>query len=696
MRGMKSIDYKEKVKIRIAQLTEEINRHRELYHSLDTPEISDQAYDSLFEELEKLESEFPEFKAEASPTQKVGAVVLENFQKIQHAYPQWSFDDVFESKGLQAWCERVKKNLGKEGYTEDPSFACELKIDGLKVILTYKEGILATGATRGDGVIGEDITENIRVIKGVPQKLNKPVDIIIVGEAWLGRDYFVALNKTREQEGKPVFANPRNAAAGSLRQLDTSVTKGRNLQVFFYEIDELVENGERKNIETQKQVLNTLEDLGIPTNPHQVIAKNVAEIEEYYQEWSQKKPDVSYDLDGIVIKVNEREYQKVLGYTGKAPRFGVAYKFPAEQATSVLETIHWQVGRTGALTPVATITPTRIAGTVVSRATLHNPDEIERLDIRLGDTVIFQKAGDIIPEVVSVVKALRPSSAKKIPVPKECPVCHFPVKRGETLDDESVSVYCTNGECPARVVAGLRHAVSRKALNIPGMGGKTGEQLLASGLVHDLGDLYLLTKEKILFLERFADKSAENLMTSITAARQVAAERLLFAFGTRFVGEETAGLLVAYLQSQGSYQGEVNPESFLKILKNVSQAEWESIDGVGIRIAESVFAWAHAETTENIFEKLEKGGVRIVWPTLRNTTTGAFVGETWVLTGELARFTRAEATAIIKENGGSVSGSVSKKTSFVLVGKDPGSKAAKATSLGVPLVTENEFQARIK
>ncbi len=677
------------------QLTTEINRHRELYHSLDAPEISDAAYDSLFTELEKLETEFPELKEAGSPTNAVGGVILEKFQKVAHQHPQWSFDDVFDYEGLWAWCERGKKNLAKEGYTETPTYVCELKIDGLKVILTYKAGILVTGATRGDGVVGEDITENLRVVKSIPKKLSLPVDLIVVGEAWLGNESFARLNEERANAGLPLFANPRNAAAGSLRQLDTRVTKSRNLEVFFYEIDDLVKEGERQEIATQEEVLATLTDLGIPINPHQERADTVEEIEAYYQKWSNQKTSVPYDLDGVVIKVRERHLQKALGYTGKAPRFGVAYKFPAEQATSVLEAIQWQVGRTGALTPVATITPTQIAGTVVSRATLHNFDEITRLDVRLGDTLIVQKAGDIIPEVVEVVAALRPPKAKKISAPTECPVCHFPVARGTTLDDESASLYCTNAVCPARVAAGIKHAVSRKALNIPGLGTKTGQQLLESGLVRDIGDLYLLTKDALLKVERFAEKSAENLMDAIAGAKVVAAERLLFAFGIRFVGNETAELLALFLQKKLSASGEDHPLVFLKALQAVTKAEWEAIDGVGIRMAESVFTWAKATETRNIFEKLEKAGVRVLWPVLKKASGGIFSGETWVLTGELSGFTREEATAIIKENGGNVSSSVSKKTSFVLVGADPGSKAKKAEILGVPMVTEAQFQERI-
>lgn len=695
MSVMKNSERREKTQLRITKLIEEINRHRELYHTLDAPEISDQAYDSLFKELETLEKEFPDLQTADSPTQKVGGVILKKFRKVTHRHPQWSFDDAFDFAGLQAWSERGKKILRKAGLTEIPSYVCELKIDGLKVILTYKKGVLVSGATRGDGVVGEDITENLLVVKSIPKKLTRPVDIIVVGEAWLRHDTFLRLNEERAKVGQAVFANPRNAAAGSLRQLDTRITKSRNLEVFFYEIDELVEGEKLQEIPTQEEVLKILEALGIPVNPHQGHAKNTEDIEVYYRQWITHKESVPYDLDGVVIKVNERPLQKALGYTGKAPRFGIAYKFPAEQATSVLESLHWQVGRTGALTPVATIMPTRIAGTVVSRATLHNYDEITRLDVRLGDTLIVQKAGDIIPEVVEVVTALRPSKAKKILEPKACPVCGSSVARRTTLDDETASLYCTNDNCPARVAAGLRHAVSRKALNIPGLGGKTGEQFLASGLVNDLGDLYLLTKEEILNLERFAEKSADNVIAAIKSAKQVPAERLLFAFGIRFIGEETANLLITYLQAMKGYEGEQKPLAFLEAFQSVSQQEWETIDGVGVRVAESITAWAHNPESKVVFKKLDKAGVQIMWPAVKEESKNIFLGETWVLTGELNNFTRDKATAIIKGNGGSVSGSVSKKTSFVLVGNDPGSKAKKADALGVPLVTEAQFQKRL-
>lgn len=688
------MDAEVQAKKRITELTKEINRHRELYHTLDTPEISDQAYDSLVRELEDLEKQFPTLALRESPTNKVGAVVLEKFRKITHRHPQWSFDDVFSAEGLEAWCQRGKKILEKEGYTETPSYVCELKIDGLKVILTYKKGVFVSGATRGDGVVGEDITENLLVLESFPKKLKEEVDCIAVGEAWLHQDTFLALNREREKNGEPLFANPRNAAAGSLRQLDTSVTKKRKLEVFLYEIDELQKNGQKEEIATQQEVVQKLKSLGFPINENQVVAKNTKEIEAYYQAWAAKKDSVPYDLDGIVIKVNERHLQKVLGYTGKSPRFGVAYKFPAVQTTSILQAVHWQVGRTGALTPVASITPTKIAGTTVSRASLHNYDEIERLDVRIGDTVIIQKAGDIIPEVVEVVTALRPKKNKKITEPTNCPVCHSSVARGETLNDETASIYCTNGVCPARITAGLTHAVSRKALNIPGFGGKTGGQLLTSGLVQDIGDLYLLTKEEVLALPRFAEKSTENLIQAIAEAKAVPASRLLFALGIRFVGEETAILITDFVQKNYAPTENQKPTDFFTLLEQVSMSEWESINGVGIRVAESIVTWFDTKANQKIFEKLEKAGVQVLWAAPKKRTT-LFSGETWVLTGELDSFTREEASDIIKENGGTVAGSVSGKTTYVLVGKDPGSKAKKARDLGIPTVSEAQFQQRL-
>ncbi len=676
---------------RAQNLATEILRHQTLYHTHDAPEISDEAYDSLVTELAQLKEIYPALQEEYLTTARVGSVVLEAFQKVTHRQKQWSFDDVFDDNELASWMKKNQKILEKLRAPQEVSYVCELKIDGLKIIVTYSQGKLVRAATRGDGAVGEDITENIRAVESIPKTLSRPVDVIVVGEAWLSRDQLVKINEQRSKAGQTTFANPRNAAAGSLRQLDTAVTRSRNLEVFFYEIDELTqEGGEGEEFVSQQEVLQRIQALGLPTNPHQTLCYTEQDIERYYQHWASERSKVLYDLDGIVIKINERATQKLLGYTAKAPRFGVAYKFPAEQATSVLREVTWQVGRTGALTPVANIVPTRIAGTVVSRATLHNPDEITRLGVCLGDTLVIQKAGDIIPEVVSVVLGLRSGNETPISIPKKCPVCKSKVERGETLSDETASIFCMNTECSARKQAGLRHAVSRKALNIDGLGGKTGEQLLESGLVSDIADVYALTFADVVALPRFAEKSAENLIAAIEAAKHIPAERFLFALGLRFIGQETAELLVRFVQQREMLTGEVAPVDFLGHLKNITQADWEAIDGVGQRVAESITQFVATKEQPEFFKRLTELGV---WLIFAAPKMGAqiFAGQTFVLTGELPSFTREEVTAMIKDNGGSVTSSVSKKTSYVLAGDKPGSKLAKAAALGVAVLTEQDF-----
>jgi DNA ligase (NAD+) len=680
---------------RIEKLVQAINRHRELYHTMDAPEISDEAYDSLLGELVFLEKEYPGLCHPHSPTSQVGGVVLEQFEKVSHSHPQWSFNDVFDNQELKNWCKKTQRMLLREGVMITPTYVTELKIDGLKIILTYRQGTLVQAATRGDGKTGENITENIRVTESIPQKLQQPVDITVVGEAWLSRAEFQKINQERQKSGGPVFANPRNAAAGSLRQLDTSVTKSRNLSAFFYEIDELTVDGESSSFTTQQDVLHFLEKLGFPINEHQALCHTEEDIAAYYDLWSTKKQEVPYDLDGIVIKINERKVQAILGYTGKAPRFGVAYKFPAEQSTSTLLSVHWQVGRTGALTPVATITPTRIAGSVVQRATLHNADEIERLDIRLGDTIVLQKAGDIIPEVVRVMTELRTGSEKRVIVPTKCPVCKSAVSKGNTLDDTTVSVYCSNSMCPARLGALLRHSVSRKALNIEGLGGKTGEQLLESGLVKDIADIFSLQKAELLLLPRFAEKSVDNLLSAIEDAKRIPAQSFLFALGIRFVGEETAEQVTSYLLTKTKSRLSLRPEEWHTLFKSIPEREWESLPGIGVRVAESLFLWGENKESKVLIQKLQKSDVDIIWPQAKSGGQ-RFTGKIFVLTGELTSFTREEATAIIKENGGSVSATVSRKTSFVLTGAKAGSKLIKAGALGIPILSETEFIAALQ
>jgi DNA ligase (NAD+) len=590
-----------------------------------------------------------------------------------------------------AWEKKLLRVLEKKEIQQKPAYVAELKIDGLKIILTYKKGKLIQGATRGDGTIGEDITENLKTFESIPHVLKEPVDLVVVGEAWLSRAELERINEERVKSEQPVFANPRNAAAGSLRQLDTRVTASRRLDCFLYEIDELIRDGKQVMVATQDEVLRELEKLGLPINPEQKSFESLKEAENYYGHWAEKRATLPYELDGIVIKVKSRSLQNILGYTGKAPRFGIAYKFPAEQTTTRVTGVVLQIGRTGALTPVATVVPTRVAGSVVSRATLHNFDEIKRLDVRIGDTVILQKAGDIIPEIVSVLEALRTGEETVISQPKRCPTCQRPVTREVTLQEESASLYCTNEECPGRLERSFQHAVSRKGLNIDGMGGEIGKQLFSAGLISDISDLYFLTEDVIRSLPRFAEKSAENLIKSIEERKNIPAERLLYALGIRFVGEETA-LLVAHFLHRAT-QDETNPRILFLRAKETPREAWAGIVGIGIRGATSLFDWFQQEKNEKLFERLTQGNVRILWQEEDKKRGTLFARQTWVLTGELSSFTREVAKAIIKENGGVISETVSKKTDFLLAGSRAGSKLAKAQKLGISVQTEEDFIA---
>jgi DNA ligase (NAD+) len=684
---------KEEARERIERLSREIETHRHLYHTADQPVISDEAYDSLMQELEKLERQYPEFVSPASPTKRVGGAIQKAFRKVRHASRQWSFDDVFDHDELVAWDKRVKKFLEKELPTVDASslqYVCELKIDGLKMILTYEKGLLIQGATRGDGVVGEEVTENLRTIESIPLRLTKPIDGTFVGEVWLPEKELERINKERAKANEPLFANPRNAAAGSIRQLDSRITAKRKLNSFVYDLDhvELPEGLPS----TQEKELKLLGELGFQANPHFRVCKNVAEIEEYYHEWNEKRHDLPYGLDGIVIKVNDRSFQEALGYTGKAPRFGVAYKFPAEQATTVVEDIQVQIGRTGALTPVAHLRPVRIAGSTVSRATLHNFDEIKRLDVRIGDTVILQKAGDIIPEIVSVITNLRTGKEKKVKEPTKCPICDSPVERRKMRSDEmSAALYCSNPRCFAIEKEYLIHAVSKKGFDIPGLGEKIVEQLMNEGLVKDMADIFALTAGDLAPLERFAEKSALKLSESIAQAKNVLVEKFLFALGIRYVGEETASLLVSQLMQEEKLSQVKTPQGLGRVFGNLSQSDLLAIKGIGDTVAESVTEWFEEEKNRELLHLLSEEGVKLILPA-KKTGNQPFQGKTFVLTGELASFTRDEAKAMIKEKGGSVSSSVSKNTAYVVVGENPGSKYDKAKALDVPILDEAAFR----
>jgi DNA ligase (NAD+) len=767
---------KNEVKARIEKLRVEIDRHRKLYYTKDAPEISDEAYDSLFHELLALEAQYPEFRSATSPTLRVGGEPLEKFEKVRHATRQWSFDDVFDFSELKSWDEKTRKFLSKSGsVTPSPQsvrtdsspqageqdrirrpnlsieYVCELKIDGLKVVLTYEKGELVRAATRGDGAIGEDVTGNIKTIRSVPLKLARPVDLIAVGEVWLPSSELERINREREAAGEPLFANVRNAAAGSIRQLDPKVTASRRLEAFVYDIDQITnrnsssvilgldpgiqkeksrnildsrlrgndnfpDNGNEDNLpKTQIEELELLKELGFQVNPEYRFCQTVEEVESYYGEWGARRHALSYALDGIVIKINGCTQQERLGYTAKSPRFGVAYKFPAEEATTVVEDISVQVGRTGVLTPVAHLRPVRIAGSVVSRATLHNQDEIDRLGLRVGDTVVIRKAGDVIPEVVSVVLNLRTGGEREFRMPEVCPVCGGKVKKQGTGNKEqaktkkgqgreSVAFYCMNPLCYAVEREKIVHAVGRKGFDIEGLGEKIVEQLMEEGLISDIADIFELTEGDLVPLERFAEKKAENIVESIAAAKHVPFSKFLFALGIRHIGEETAHIIARSAMSgmpNSSAKGGPalgwkfpmvrNLADIAEVFPRVTEEEWMTIDGLGEKSAESLRDWFGDAKHLAMLEKMREAGVEAVFEESVTQGGGALSEKTFVLTGTLTRFTRDEAKDMIRRKGGHVSGSVSSATDFVVAGTDAGSKLSRAHTLGVKVLSEGEF-----
>ena len=757
---------------RITRLRKEITRHQHQYHALDAPEISDAAYDSLMTELLALEAVHPEFDDPASPSKRVGGKPLSAFRKVRHIVAQLSFDDAFDSGELKKWDDRNHRLLEKLNVVPKIlSYDCELKIDGLKIVLTYEKGILKQAATRGDGTVGEDVTENIRTIRSIPLSLTEPIDIVVSGEVWLPKGELSRINGERAAAGLPEFANTRNAAAGSIRQLDSKVTASRRLDSFIYNIEISEVGNERLEIEngkldsyappfssltsyllpptSQTESLALLKKLGFQVNQHFQECRSLEDIEQYYAEWSKRRAELPYDLDGIVVKINSLEVQSVLGVTGKSPRWGLAYKFPAEEVSTMVEGIHVQVGRTGALTPVAHLSPVRVAGSTVSRATLHNEDEIRRLDIRIGDTVILRKAGDVIPEIVRVMDSLRNGKEKVFDMPKRCPVCGSVVERrsigmmktvassptGErgTL---SAAHYCSNPSCYAAEREQVIHFVSRKGFDIEGLGEKIVTQLLDEGLVESVADIFELTEGDLKPLERFAEKSASKIIEAIHASKNIAFPKFLFALGIRHVGEETAYLIEKVLQinnqetirqlankrqTGNAEQGIINKKQLtenkergvqnnlekyfervmslddvIRVFPAVSAEEWTSIKGIGEKAGESLSAWFGNKGNIDRLKKMQKLGVKIMFESSPLTEAELpFAGKTFVLTGELSRFTRDEAKDMIRKKGGSVSSSVSRKTDYVVAGKDPGSKLEKAESLGVKVLDEAGFVGMI-
>lgn len=660
---------------RIEKLKETIDHHRVLYHTHDAPEISDEAYDSLIRELAGLEAQYPMVKDAHSPTERVGGEPLKEFVKVTHAVRQWSFDDVFDTNTLEKWNEKVGNFIKKSGVdNEKVEYCCELKIDGLKVILTYEDGVLVRGATRGDGTVGEDVTENIKTIKDIPLTLKKKVSLIAIGEAWIGKSELVKINKEREKNGEPLYANTRNLAAGTLRQLDPKVVAGRNLHVFIYD----VENFEGEKPQTQSEELELLHELGFVVNPHTKVCKSLAEVEKFYTQWTDKKDSLEYGLDGIVLKVNSRKIQETLGYTGKSPRWGVAYKFPAEQVTTVVEDIVFQVGRTGVVTPVAHLRPVLVAGSTVARATLHNEDEIKRLDVRIGDTVIIQKAGDVIPDIVQVVTSLRTKKEKPFIWPTHVPLCG-----GDGAIERipgQAAWRCVVKDSYEQQKRKLHYFASKGALNIEDMGPKIIDQLLDAELIGEFADIFTLEKGDLLALPRFAEKSADNLLASIEKARQTTLPRFLISLSIPQVGEETAHDIAGHFKT-------------IEKVRSATEEDLLAISGIGPIVAESVAQFFKDKKNIKIVDDLLK---YIHIEVRGQKLEGKFKGKTFVLTGTLQTMSRDEVKEKIRALGGDVSSSVSKETDYVVAGESAGSKFDKAQELGIEILSEDRFVDMMK
>jgi DNA ligase (NAD+) len=668
-----------KVQKRAVELGESIERHRHLYHTKDAPQISDEAYDSLVRELEALEAKYPDLKSGGSPTETVGGAVSAAFSKVKHRVRQWSFDNVFSEEELHAWEERIIRYLEKEGVRVPTlSYVSEHKIDGLKVILEYEKGVLKRATTRGDGVVGEDITHTARMVDDIPKKLKKPATITVVGEAWLREEELNRINKIREKEGEPLFANPRNAAAGSLRQLDPEVTRERNLSFFAYDIDYSDPKTLQKIPRTQQDELEFLHALGFTVNPHAELCRDINEAIAHYRLWAPKKYKMPYGMDGTVIKVNEIRYQEVLGYTAKSPRYGIAFKFPSEQATTVIEDIQLQVGRTGVLTPVAHLRPVRIAGSTVSRATLHNEDQIKRLDIRVGDTVILQKAGDVIPEILSVMTELRQKGAKPYVFPKKVSECGGD---GSIERIPGTAAYrCVAKDSATLHRRRLYYFVSKGALNVDGVGPRIIDLLLDQNLISTYKDLFTLKEGDLMGLPGFKEKAARNVIAAIDASRRVPLHRLLVALSIDHVGEETARLIAAKYKT---------PEA----LEKADIESLAAIHGVGEIVAESVVKWIEDKKNKMILKDLKRH--LVIEAPEAAPASGKLSGKTIVFTGSLPTLSRSEAEELAREQGARVTSSVSKSTDYVVLGDDPGTKAEKAAALNVMTLNEEAFKRLI-
>lgn len=657
------------VEQKIDELRKKLTRYGYEYYVLDHPSVPDSEYDRLMRELIQLEEEYPGLKSPDSPTERVGGAALDMFQKVVHRIPLLSLGDIFNEQEVRDFDKRVRQTVG-----DDISYVCELKIDGLAISLRYENGLFIQGATRGDGTIGEDITANLKTVKSVPLRLQEPVSIEVRGECYMPKRSFEALNQGRAKQGEEPFANPRNAAAGSLRQLDPKIAASRNLDTFLYGIGEIPEGV----ISAHSEGLDYLDKLGFKTNHERRKCATIDEILQYINEWTEKRPSLPYEIDGIVIKVDSLEYQEQLGATAKTPRWSIAYKFPAEEVVTTLLDIEVSIGRTGVITPTAILEPVKVAGTTVQRATLHNEDLIREKDLKIGDRIVIKKAGDIIPEVVNVIADQRTGEETEFRMPTHCPECHSALVR---LEGE-VALRCINPKCSAQIREGLIHFVSRNAMNIEGLGEKVISQLFAEKLIVDVADLYKLTREQLIGLERMGEKSVTNLLKAIETSKANSLEKLLFGIGIRHVGAKAAKTLAQNYQTMDR-------------LAAATEDELKSISEIGEKMADSIATFFHKAEVQDLLRELKAAGVNMEYhgpmPVSEEESNSFFVGKTVVLTGKLEHLTRDEAKETIEQLGGNVAGSVSKKTDVVIAGADAGSKLTKAEQLGIEVWNEDRL-----
>lgn len=664
---------KEKIKKKIENLREQIRHHDYQYYVLDNPEISDKEYDNLMHQLIRLEKDYPQFKSIDSPTQRIGGEILEGFKTIRHEEKMFSLGNTYSYEELIDWSDRVEKGLGKEKI----EYVVELKIDGLSANLTYENGLFIQGATRGDGQIGEDVTSNLKTIRAIPLRFLEediPDLIEIRGEVYMEKKDFGILNKIKEKNKEVLFANPRNASAGSLKLLDTSIVATRRLNFFAHSLGAL----SGKKIDTQWEFLKQIRSWGLRTNRENKLCKNLDEVIDYCKIWQEKRDKLNYEIDGMVVKVNSFDQQKRLGFTLKSPRWAVAYKFPARQATTKLKDIILQVGRTGVITPVADLEPVECAGVVISRATLHNFDEIKRLGVKIGDRVIIERAGEVIPKIVKVIESVRSGKEKTFKIPKNCPVCNSEIAKEK---EEDVACRCINPSCPAQLEKSLVHFASRQAMDIEGLGEAVVEQLVRKKMVKDFADIYFLKKEELLKLDLFKDKKAQNLINAINKSKSRSLSRLIYALGIPHVGEKAAFVLAHKFRT-------------LDKLVNAKKQDFDAIYEIGEVMARSIEDFFKQKETVNLIKRLKQARLNTKEEIFKKVS--AISGKNFVFTGELPSFSRLEAERLVRELGANASSSVTKFTDFVVAGKDPGSKYQKAKKLGIKIINEEEFSAMIR